>query len=382
MSKDVTRAIGRLVERELWARAAGRCQFAGCNRLLYKSPITQEPVSIAEQAHIHSFSEDGPRGWGLFAGRIEHLNDITNLMLVCHDCHKTMDADKEGERYSGELLRAMKAAHESRVEIVTGIHPDKRSHVVVYGANIGSQGSRLDPKVTFEALFPDWYPADQRPICLSMQWAENERRPTYWAVEEQSLRTYFERHVEPAIRQSDPNHFSLFGLAPMPLLVRLGALFGDQVPVEVYQLHRNPKTWRWQDPEATPQIVTQPQVGTGRQPVLLMSLSDTISHDRVTAVFGNDVSIWEITLPDPNNDFLQARRQLVQYRRAVRGLIDQIGRVHGKATPISVVPAMPVACAIELGRLRMPKADADWILYDYDNAERRFVETLTIRSNS
>jgi hypothetical protein len=65
-TKEVTRYIKKEVERELWARAAGRCQFNGCNRPLYKSPVTQEKVNISEKAHIYSFSEKVPRGWGPF----------------------------------------------------------------------------------------------------------------------------------------------------------------------------------------------------------------------------------------------------------------------------------------------------------------------------
>lgn len=40
MVVEVTRHIKRPVERELWARAAARCQFSGCNKLLYKSAVT------------------------------------------------------------------------------------------------------------------------------------------------------------------------------------------------------------------------------------------------------------------------------------------------------------------------------------------------------
>ncbi len=54
--REVNRYIKREVERELWARAAGRCQFNGCNRILYRSPVTQERVNITEKAHIYSFS--------------------------------------------------------------------------------------------------------------------------------------------------------------------------------------------------------------------------------------------------------------------------------------------------------------------------------------
>lgn len=97
MVKEITRHIKPQVERELWARAAGRCQFSGCNSFLYKSPVTQERVNISEKAHIYSFSDSGPRGWGPFIKNKEKLNDIENLMLVCHGCHKIIDQDKLGK---------------------------------------------------------------------------------------------------------------------------------------------------------------------------------------------------------------------------------------------------------------------------------------------
>src|SRR5436190_5580844 len=99
MPKEVTRRIDPKTERELWGRAAARCQFSDCNRLLYKSPVTQEPVNLAEMAHIYSFSKVGPRGWGPLKKNPTGLNDVTNLMLACHDCHKKIDQDKRGERY-------------------------------------------------------------------------------------------------------------------------------------------------------------------------------------------------------------------------------------------------------------------------------------------
>ena len=130
MAKEVTRYMKREVERELWARAAGRCQFDGCNRPVFKSPVTQEQVNISEKAHIYSFSEIGPRGWGPFVTNRKQLNEVANLMLVCHDCHNTIDQDKEGERYSAELLIKWKDEHENRIAIVTGVDPVRPWSVV------------------------------------------------------------------------------------------------------------------------------------------------------------------------------------------------------------------------------------------------------------
>jgi hypothetical protein len=91
-------------------------------------------------------------------------------MLLCHDCHKIIDSDKKGERYSAKLLGQWKDEHEKRIAIVTGVDLGKKSHVILYGANIGEEESKLQPNHAKGSLFPDWYPADERPVCLSMVW--------------------------------------------------------------------------------------------------------------------------------------------------------------------------------------------------------------------
>lgn len=277
MAKEVTRYIKREVERELWTRSAGRCQFDGCNRILYKSPITQERVNISERAHIYSFSENGPRGWGPFITNKRKLNDLPNLMLVCHDCHKTIDQDKEGERYSADLLIKWKRQHEKRVEIVTGICPNKKSHVVLYGAKIGEENFTLCPVTAIEAMFPEWYPAEEMPINLSMSCTHEDCSKTYWRTEAEHLQTAFDRQIRPRIEESGSCHFSLFSLAPQPLLILLGTLLTDKIPVEVFQLHREPKTWKWQShPDGFDFKVNYP-TNTKHDPVLILSLSDRIS---------------------------------------------------------------------------------------------------------
>ena len=243
MVKEVTRYIKPDVERELWARAAGRCQFSGCNELLYKSAVTQEAVNRAQKAHIYSFSEKGPRGWGPFTLTTGHLNDISNLMLMCHSCHKKIDQDAKGTRYSAELLIKWKDEHERRVEIVTGIEPDKKSHVVLYGANIGSEKSLIEYRSCVESMFPNWYPANERPVTLSMNSELKDSSAQYWNAESAHVYKTYERKIAPLIEQDQCKHFSVFALAPQPLLIQFGALLTDKISVETYQLHREPKGW-------------------------------------------------------------------------------------------------------------------------------------------
>ena len=377
MTKEINRYIKPAVEKELWARAAGRCQFDGCNKILYKSSVTQERVNISEKAHIYSISEKGPRGWDPFRNK-KALNDISNLMLMCHGCHKTIDHDENGKKYSTDLLKRWKKQHEQRVRIVTGIVPDKKSHVVMYGANIGEERSPLQYNEVVEAMFPNKYPAEEKPISLSMSCEHEDKDKSYWITEEKNLKKIFDKNIISRIEENNTAHFSLFALAPQPLLIKLGTLFTDKISVEVYQLHREPKKWKWQDhPDNFKYIVKEP-CSTNCPPVLIVSLSDKISPTRITSILGEYVSIWELAIITYHNDFLKSQTQLAMFRDEVRKLMIYIKEKHGQSTPLSIFPAMPVACAIEFGRVRMPKADMPWIIYDQNNKEGSFVKALEI----
>lgn len=59
MVSDVTRYVPAPAQRELWARAAGRCQFDGHNRLLYSSCVTQEAVNVAQKPISMPFRKKG-----------------------------------------------------------------------------------------------------------------------------------------------------------------------------------------------------------------------------------------------------------------------------------------------------------------------------------
>ena len=375
VQKLQSRQIKPDVEKRLWALAAGRCEFNGCNRPVFKSPVTEEYVNISEKAHIYAFSEKGPRGHGPL--KISQLNDISNLMLVCHDCHKTIDQDKQGIRYSAKLLKTWKQGHEKRIAIVTGVSPTKKSHVILYAANIADQSSNLQPAAANNALFPDWYPAEEHPILITMKWEGRDSDPSYWKRELDNLSKGFARKAGPLLEGPECPHFSLFALAPMPLMIQLGVLITDKIPAQTYQLHREPaQSWKWQKgPKNFNFMINRPS-SQKHPPALVLSLSDYIASSRIEAVMGKAISIWELTIKKPNNDFLKSKEQLSLFRRTIRELLDEIGKAHGKQTPISIFPAMPVACAVELGRIRMPKADSRWITYDYIN--NKFFRALEI----
>jgi hypothetical protein len=298
-------------------------------------------------------------------------------MLLCYPCHKEIDKHKDGGRYSADLLREWKAIHVRRVVVATAIAPEKKSHVVVYGANIGATKIDVQSADASLALFPEWYPSREEPVRLNMSWEGRDDRPDYWPVEDGNLRKVFDRDILPLI--GNGGHFSVFGFAPMPLLIRLGTLFSDRVPVEVYQRHREPApTWRWSTGHPpVPYQLRSPKNIKG-QPVLVLSLSANISYERVEEVLGADCSIWELAVHKPHNEFLKTREQLSAFRASAREILARILEAHGAKVPLAIFPAMPVATSIEFGRVWMPKASMPWHIYDHNQAARGFTKVLEI----
>jgi hypothetical protein len=299
---------------------------------------------------------------------------------MCHDCHKEIDQDKEGKKYSASMLIQWKAEHEHKVYVVTGIKANRKSHVVFYGSNIGGQRSPLQQEDAMEAMFPERYPVSEYPVALSMSCSHEDKTAAFWESESAHLNRVFDQKVLPLIESDQTKHFSLFSLAPIPLLIKLGALFTDKISVDTYQPIKEPKGWLWQEfPEGFEFIIRKPEKFDGA-PVLVISLSDIINYERIRTIMGEQISVWELTVPKEciGNDNIRNSAQLSMMRSIIRKLMVLIKDVHGSTTPLSIFPAMAVSCSIEMGRARMPKADMPWIIYDQNNKEKKFIKAITI----
>jgi tetratricopeptide (TPR) repeat protein len=91
--------------KRLFAVSGDRCAFPGCTL-----PLVVGEVVTGEVCHIKAQSPDGPRYDPDQSDTERHGFD--NLVLMCGDHHKVIDAD--AETYTVEELRRIKAKHEAR----------------------------------------------------------------------------------------------------------------------------------------------------------------------------------------------------------------------------------------------------------------------------
>lgn len=349
---------------KLWGKAAGRCEYEGCNKLLYQDDLTSEEINRAFVAHIVAASPGGERGDEKDSARL--YNDIDNLMLLCHEHHRLIDHERADE-HDVERLRTMKRKHEGRIKTLTEIDSAKKSIPITYGANIGNQRITISKKELAEAMLPANYPDGTFINLEHRDSSVYDSRASYWEMESEQIDRKFIENIRPLVGRDDVDCFSLFALAPQPLLVKLGTKMTDLHKVKVYQKHREPDTWKWQPlDEPNPMKIIRPE-DSSKMPVLVFSLSATAIENRVKSRFGDGASIWVMTADNPNNDMLKSEDQLSEFRTLTRKVLDEINAASQEQS-IKVFMAMPAACAVELGRVWMPKADKQLVLFDKNNA--------------
>lgn len=377
MAKNKRTDISEKQRLFLWARSAGRCQI--CNKSVYEDSLTFEEVNVGDLAHIIGSSADGPRGDMQLSAQLDA--DVSNLMLLCKEHHKKIDTKEFVQEYPLERLRELKRRHEERIEFVTSIGDENKSYVLIYGANIAQQNNPVDFSLVTRAMLPEMYPAERTPIRIHLVGSIlTDDKAAFWVTERENLKHKFNTLVKERIDRSEITHLSAFALAPIPLLIELGTLLTDKTRVEVYQLRREPQSWKWQSIEDAnfDYIITRPDDLSTKNVALTMSLSGTIPPKDVLDAIGEDTAVWNLTIPNVGNDFMRSKDQLSMFRKTFRKLLDDIKLAHGRSAILNLFPAIPVSVALEIGRVWMPKADLPIVIYDRNRTGLNFSKAFQI----
>ncbi|SDL67315.1 hypothetical protein SAMN04487898_12282 [Pedobacter sp. ok626] len=366
------------IARKLWVQSAGRCQYSGCNVSLWKDDLMYKDMNKAYISHIVAASPAGPRGDEIKSKELEVSYD--NLMLLCDECHNRID-ESDRKNHSVELLMTMKEDHEHRINLVTGIECANRSLVVSYLGKVGSFYPVLNRSKAFETIIPAYFPFKGYFIQGGTKNSPiDDHEEIYWSTEPLVLERWYNQNVMPFLNDRSSAHISLFAIAPQPLLIKLGSLVSELQPADIFQYFRDPSdSWKWQEDSSDLRCQVVPPVTFTGLPVLKLELSAELNDERIKKVFGEEqLSIWTVRISDPRRDFLKSRVHMQQLKRVFRSAFDQINVAHPDHKQIHVFPIAPNSAAIEFGRVRMPKADKELVLYDQNNKNNSFIKTLII----
>ena len=375
LEKVLSRDISHKTTYYLFARSAGRCEI--CNDLLIEHHVTGRLGNFVQRGHIYAFKLGGSRGSA--DGRPDDIHDISNLILLCHKCHKEVD-DERPEEYPVERLVQLKEAHERRVFELIGINDDKKRVPLVLRGMVGGRPLSITDAEIRDAMLPD-YPAVHDRIDINLTALPDDPDSTFWSQCVAAIDSEINRLSSIQRRHSDVIRLGVFAIAPIPLLVYLGSRLSDKADVELYQRHRNPEQWTWHDGDGSAHYAAN-QVKSGNGKVaLLLNLSGVNPVNSVTALLGDDACVYELTLKDaePSPLFLNTRDDLQRFREAYEALLVQIIAEHSCNSRLHMFPAVPAPVAVMCGRARLPKVAPSMSIYDRDKRSGGFSHTLEIQ---
>jgi hypothetical protein len=371
-----SRDIRDFTRLQLFVRAGGRCEFDGHNKYLLRHSVTLTDGNFGQMAHIVAFSPAGPRGGKKLS--IAHVNDLANLMVLCHECHKLVDTNPD--RYSVRTLKEFKKRHEDRIFRLTGAHPDHQTRAVIVQANIGRQAVGISPGQVQEAIAPR-YP-DGETVVIDLTAISDGDDAAYWLTAKRAIDEQCDRLYAAKVDGPPPRHLSLFALAPIPVLVYLGSRMSSKVPLDLYQRHRDTEKWRWKT-TGVPVTYTLKTLRTGTDKTkvaLVLSLSGTIPIEALPPGIDGSFTIYLITLAStaPHPGYLRIRQDLAAFQRVYHEALATIVRDHGFVAEVHLFPAVPAPAAVLCGREPLPKVHPALVVYDYNKAKSGFTPTIRI----
>ena len=374
--KNVTRAISDRNQLILCVQAGGYCEFDGCPRYLFEHHLTHKRFNLAQMAHIVAFSELGPRGDVL--DRPADINNLDNLMLMCHACHKQIDDFPE--EFSRETLEGYKKAHEDRIRLLTSASPDRQTSTLIITSKIGGKPVKISPAEIIEAVSPR-YPATRNGTIIDLTNIEDVGEDFY-KVATKLVKSKIEYFLDSAMMDEKTNHLSLFALAPIPILVYAGNLLSNKVPSDLFQKHRDTNNWKWKNEGELVQykVITVKEGTDKKKVVLVLSLSGKIHLEDLPAEVISDATVYEITLENdlPHPIFLNRKQDLTNFGVIYQQTLRQIDTNHGKLDKLHLFPAIPAPVAVVCGQELMPKMDPVLIVYDGDKRAGGYYRVLEV----
>jgi hypothetical protein len=210
--------------------------------------------------------------------------------------------------------------------------------------------------------------------------AIQRENPEYFALARDQLR----RELRPAIRaeldRKGVQHYSIFALAPIPVLICLGRELGNKVTTDVFQKQRD-QSWRWREDGPRAQFEFRKLRDGTEAGVVVMQLSISGQISELTLPTELErATVYEISprRTAPSVDCVRRREDLDAFRKTYRDGLTSIHTEHGTLAKLCLLPAVPATVAVACGQEIMPKAHA--ALAIYDNVKGTFREAIVINT--
>jgi len=374
MAKTKRKKIDLKIQLHLWVAAGGRCEFPGCNKPLWRDDLTFTEGNYSNISHIIAQAPNGPRGNTILSKKLE--KNFDNLMLMCQAHNKLIDSHPD--KYTADFLRKAKKIHEEKIKTQTGIQSDKKTTVIRLQANIRSRKVEVAPsEVNVAVVDAGRYP-DGKGVLIDLTQLDYARKKSLWDTAVTQIKKEVDRALAPGNDGYKLQHISVFGLAPIPLLVYLGFALGNTIPADIYIKLRNQWIFKKsQNPVRFP-VYRRNAKRIGNEIGLSIAITGTTPISEMEKYVGKNSPIYEVKITKPGVDMIKSASDLENFRLTYRKLIDEIRQQHGKQSTIHLFGAMPTCAAIVCGRELLHGVDPTLIIYEHADQKKGFVPAVKV----
>lgn len=359
------------VRRDLWIAAAGRCEFRGCCKPVDRDFLTKARCKVGEYAHIIADSPAGARG---VPGESERLAaDPSNLMLACFDCHARIDRDGKSNEFTAEQLRAMKREHEARIDRIYSATGVVESMPLIMSFPIGAHVPVVEVRDIHYAMLTNSnfnrFPTSTAIHIDQSNFHLQDNAPDFWTNAQRALTQQYERLVLPELTaRGGAAHLTIAGFAPIPMLMKLGALVGDKTPATILDLPGEKWLWDTRDACPEPRYTYDVPATLPREVSVVVSLSGRAQHP-----VGRVVVEFEAVAP--GRGIIRKEAHLQQFRTSFNAFLQHLFAAGVRV--VHIHPATPLSASIEIGRLLLPKTFEEVHVWEWQAPE--WQQTLRLK---
>lgn len=359
-------AIPIEVRHRLWIAAAGRCEFKGCGKPVGVDFLTGRKANVGELAHIVSDSPEGPRGDPTRSKEL--AKDEANLMLACFDCHKRIDVLRNVEDYPEAKLLRWKREHEARVSSIYNAEVGTISQPVIMALPIGPHAPHIVSEYVQAAILKNSdytvHPRHEHIVLSRPDLDIRDDDPDYWRTASRALTQWYERVLEPQFSGHHPvEHISIVAFAPIPMLMKLGALLGDKRPADVMDLPSN--KWLWRTDEASKDtakgwFMFDVPVQLPKQVFVTIDISNE-ARDFEAVVAG--APIVRFSAKNPRRELIGSQTNLDGFKRDFNEFLILLNRAG--ASELDLLPVTSLSTSVVVGQAILPKIFSRVSVWEY-----------------
>lgn len=338
------------VKKELWIKSAGRCEL--CNKDLTVAYLSRGQFNnYSQMAHIVAYSENGPRAVE-FASKDDSYE---NLMLLCHDCHKTID-DHPSE-FNIVYLRNAKQEHCDRVRKALDMLTNEQYVLIEYSSTVSRNNERICRDGVCAALCDANLFCTDRIVIL-----EDRNDESKYLIK--TLKQNFDKRIRSEWNDGKSPKYCIFAFGPMYCLIKLGSFFSNYKN-EIKIAIKTRKQWiLTETTESLKYIVNEPDnVVLSNEVVLEVNISAPSNASEIEKYFP-DMDKWSITVSKPGINIVTDLADVRSFGNTVTETLDRILRKYPNGTVIHVIPRMCNALAVQFGISVMSKVHTMVKVYD------------------